>query len=437
MKAVILAAGRGVRLQPLTENRPKQMLPIAGKPLIGHVLDRLRYINLEQVIIVIGVMGKTIRRYVETLSLPFPVEYVEQLEPKGTGHATALAAERIKEEPFLLLYGDVIPSPTLLKKVLKRYEDHNLPLLVVSEVDKLEGFGIVQTSNGLLNKIIEKPNSLSISGGLVNVGVYVLTPEISNYISEVNISPRGEIELTDALNVLTERKEVRVVQVLQDEWIHIGYPWDLLKANKRLLSGLSTSSILGRVEENVRISGPAVLEKDSFIRTGSTIEGPVFICNGAEVGPNAYIRKFTFLDRNVRVGNACEIKNSIIMEGTRIPHLSYVGDSIIGCNCNLGAGTMVANLRFDEALINSTVKGEKISTGERKFGTIIGDEVRTGVNVSLMPGVKIGSYSWIGPGVVVLKDVPSRVFITSEQKLKYVELERPERRGSLIDRDGP
>lgn len=421
MKAVILAAGRGVRLQPLTENRPKQMLPLAGKPLIGHILDRLRHINVERVVIVVGIMGEVIRKYVKTLNLPFPVEYVEQLEPKGTGHATALAAERIKGDHFLLLYGDVIPSPTLLKRVIEKYKECNSPLITASKVDDLEGFGIVQASNGLLDKIIEKPSNLSISGGLVNVGVYILTSEIIDCIDEVTVSPRGEIELTDALNIFAERREVGIVQALHEEWIHIGYPWDLLRANRRLLSELSPS-ILGEMEEGVKLSGPVVLEKGGLIRRGSTIEGPVFIGKDVEIGPNAYIRKFTFLGRNVRIGNACEIKNSIIMEGTRVPHLSYVGDSIIGCNCNLGAGTIVANLRFDEALIKSVVRGEKISTGERKFGAILGDKVRTGVNVSLMPGIKVGSGSWIGPGIIVLKDVPSRVFVTSEQKLKYLKL---------------
>jgi bifunctional UDP-N-acetylglucosamine pyrophosphorylase/glucosamine-1-phosphate N-acetyltransferase len=165
-----------------------------------------------------------------------------------------------------------------------------------------------------------------------------------------------------------------------------------------------------------------ILGKDGVIRAGSIVEGPAFIGEGSKVGPNAYVRRFTFLDRGVRIGNACEVKNSIVMEGTKIPHLSYVGDSIVGCNCNIGAGTMVANLRFDEAFITATVKGERVSTGERKFGAVIGDNVRTGVNVSVMPGVKIGYGSWIGPGTVVSRDVPARTFVKSEQKLKYVEL---------------
>lgn len=421
MKAVILAAGRGVRLQPLTENRPKQMLPVAGKPIIGHILDGLRSVEVEQLIIVVGEMGEILRRYVESLNLPFPVEYVRQLDPRGTGHAAAIAAERIGGESFLLLYGDVIPSPTILNMVSERYEECNLALITASNVDELEGFGVVQASDGLLERIVEKPSNLPLPGGLVNVGIYILTPEVLKDLDGVGVSPRGEIELTDALNVSAARGRVGVVQASKEDWIHIGYPWDLLKANMRLLSRISTS-ISGDVEDGVRISGPVILGKDGVIRAGSIVEGPAFIGEGSKVGPNAYVRRFTFLDRDVRIGNACEVKNSIVMEGTKIPHLSYVGDSIIGCNCNIGAGTMVANLRFDEAFITATVKGERISTGERKFGAVIGDNVRTGVNVSVMPGVKIGYGSWIGPGTVVSRDVPARTFVKAEQKLKYVEL---------------
>ncbi|MBS7644520.1 MAG: sugar phosphate nucleotidyltransferase [Candidatus Bathyarchaeia archaeon] len=421
MKAVILAAGKGVRLQPLTENRPKQMLPVAGKPILGHILDALRSVDVEHLLVVVGDMAQAIKGYVESLSLPFPAEYIQQRDPRGTGHAAALAAERIRGEPLLLLYGDVIPSPNLIERILERYEEHGLPLIAASEADDLEGFGVVESSDGLLDRIVEKPSSPPAPEVLINVGIYVLTPEVLKKTGEVEVSPRGEIELTDALNASARGGKIGVVQASREEWIHIGYPWDLLRANMRLLSGIHTS-ILGEVEGDVRISGPVIIREGSLIRAGSTIEGPALIGEGSKVGPNAYIRRFTFLDRNVRVGNACEVKNSIIMEGTRIPHFSYVGDSVIGCDCNLGAGTMVANLRFDEAHVKSTVKGERVSTGERKFGAVIGDNVRTGINVSLMPGVKIGCGSWIGPGTVVSRDIPPRVFVTSEQKLKYVKL---------------
>lgn len=137
------------------------------------------------------------------------------------------------------------------------------------------------------------------------------------------------------------------------------------------------------------------------------LEGPALIMSGADIGPNCYIRPFTTIGRNSRIGNACEVKNSIVMDDSRVPHLSYIGDSIIGERCNLGAGTIVANLRLDEQPIKMMVKDSLVNTGKRKLGVIMGDDVETGVNCSLMPGVKIGSRARIGPGVVVYRDVPA------------------------------
>jgi bifunctional N-acetylglucosamine-1-phosphate-uridyltransferase/glucosamine-1-phosphate-acetyltransferase GlmU-like protein len=109
----------------------------------------------------------------------------------------------------------------------------------------------------------------------------------------------------------------------------------------------------------------------------------------------------------VKVGTGCEVKNSIVMSNTRIPHLSYVGDSILGEDCSLGAGTITANLRFDEAEVKSKVRGSWVNRGRKKLGAILGDGVRTGINVSIFPGVKIGRGSWIGPGAIVDGDIPS------------------------------
>jgi bifunctional UDP-N-acetylglucosamine pyrophosphorylase/glucosamine-1-phosphate N-acetyltransferase len=120
----------------------------------------------------------------------------------------------------------------------------------------------------------------------------------------------------------------------------------------------------------------------------------------------------------VRIGNACEIKNSIIMDGVHIGHLSYVGDSIIGENCNLGAGTITANYRFDAGTIKMMVKDKLVDSGRTKLGAVLGDNVKTGINALLMPGVKVGNNCWIGPNVVVHRDVPSGTAVFLKQNLE-------------------
>ena len=136
----------------------------------------------------------------------------------------------------------------------------------------------------------------------------------------------------------------------------------------------------------------------------------------ADVGPNCYIRPFTSIGKRARVGNACEVKNSIIMDDTHIGHLSYVGDSIIGERGNLGAGTITANYRLDSGTVKMMVKDKLADSGRIKLGAVLGDNVKTGINALLMPGIKVGKDSWIGPNLIVQRDLPSgsKVFLKQE-----------------------
>src|SRR5207245_4970696 len=143
------------------------------------------------------------------------------------------------------------------------------------------------------------------------------------------------------------------------------------------------------VEKGGQIKGLAVLEEGAVVKAGSYLEGPVHVGKRCQIGPNAYLRPYSSLGDDVKLGAGCEIKNSIVMKNTKIPHLSYVGDSIIGEGCSLGAGTIIANLRFDEAEIKSKVRGSWVDSGRKKLGAIIGDGAKTGINVSTFPGAQI------------------------------------------------
>jgi bifunctional UDP-N-acetylglucosamine pyrophosphorylase/glucosamine-1-phosphate N-acetyltransferase len=215
------------------------------------------------------------------------------------------------------------------------------------------------------------------------------------------------LELTDAVRILIkEGKQVHAQLLGSRKWLGISYPWDMLEANEWILQSPKPVTY-GTIEKGVHISGSVVLEGGSVVKAGSYLEGPVHVGKRCQVGPNAYLRPYSSLGDDVKVGAGCEIKNSIVMKNTRIPHLSYVGDSILGEACSLGAGTITANLRFDEAQIKSKVRGSWVDSGRKKLGAVLGDGVKTGINVSTFPGVKIGRGAWIGPGAIVDKDVPS------------------------------
>jgi bifunctional UDP-N-acetylglucosamine pyrophosphorylase/glucosamine-1-phosphate N-acetyltransferase len=230
---------------------------------------------------------------------------------------------------------------------------------------------------------------------------------IFSAIRKTKRSIRGELELTDALKILmSDGVPVHAQDLGSRRWLGISYPWDLLEANEWAVESEKPVS-KGKIERGVQIRGLAVLEEGSIVKAGSYLEGPVHVGKRCQVGPNAYLRPYSSLGDDVKVGAGCEIKNSIVMRNTRIPHLSYVGDSILGESCSLGAGTITANLRFDEAQIKSKIRGSWVDSGRKKLGAVLGDGAKTGINVSIFPGVKIGRGAWIGPGAIVDRDVPS------------------------------
>ncbi|TFF83709.1 glucose-1-phosphate thymidylyltransferase, partial [Candidatus Thorarchaeota archaeon] len=164
----------------------------------------------------------------------------------------------------------------------------------------------------------------------------------------------------------------------------------------------------------------AVIEKGALVKSGAYIEGPVYISEGAVVGPNCYLRAHTYLGKNVKIGNAVEIKNSIVMNHTNVGHLSYVGDSVIGEKSNFGAGTITANLRHDDSAVTVTVKGKRISSGRRKLGAIVGDDVKTGIGTSIGPGVTLHQGCRTGIGVIADKDVlPNKIVVAKQEKKTY------------------
>jgi len=170
----------------------------------------------------------------------------------------------------------------------------------------------------------------------------------------------------------------------------------LLTANESLMMEIEQQN-LGAIEENAVLKGLVSIGKGTVVRAGSYIQGPVIIGENCDVGPNCFIRPGTAIGDNCHIGSAVEIKNSIVMRGSKVPHHNYIGDSIIGEGCNLGAGTKIANLRLDKKDISVGI----IETGRRKLGAILGDEVQTGINTSINVGSLIGDHTCIGPGAVV------------------------------------
>ena len=402
-----------MRLKPLTLTRPKHMLPVGGAPLLEWMLRRLRDAGTDEVLVVTHHMEEKIRGYFgDGSELGLRLRYAKQEKVLGTADAFRQAERFADGEEFIGVYGDLYVTSGTVEAVAEAHREGETTMAVVP-VESPSRYGVVELEGDMVTGIVEKPAPGAEPSRLANAGIYFFSPEVFRWIRETGPSKRREYEVTDSLRMMMEAgAPVRAVTLPPDAWLDIGHPWNLLDANERALASMEPS-VEGEVEEGARICGPVSVGGRARVRSGAYVEGPVFIGEGSDIGPNCYIRPFTSIGAGVRVGNACEVKNSIIMDGTHIAHLSYVGDSVIGESCNLGAGTVTANIRFDEQSIRVDIENRRVDSGRRKLGALIGDEVQTGINASIMPGVKIGPGAWIAPGLTVYDDVPTGTFLST------------------------
>jgi len=424
-KAAILAAGDSTRMLPLTANMPKHLLPVGGKPLIFHTLNALREAGIQETLMIYGYQGDKLKAAIDSLDWsPMKIRYKEQQERRGTAHAAGQARDFAGKDEILIMYGDLLVGPGSIQGLLESHRKAGLDLtLSVTPLDDPTAYGIVTVKNGRAMSLIEKPTRDQLVGNLANAGIYVAGPSLWDAIDRTGLSPRNEYEITDSVAMLIKENRVSAY-TLPSWWIDIGRPWDLLAANEVVLKNLGRS-IDGDVEEGAVIKGNVVVEHGATVRSGAYVEGPAYISNEAVVGPNCYVRPSTSLGQGVKVGNAVEVKNSIIMEGSSIGHLSYVGDSVIGRKVNFGAGTITANLRHDDQPVKTTVKGKRTSSGRRKLGAIVGDNVKTGIGTSIAPGVVLHQGARTGIGVIVDRDVEPYTMVVAEQPKRTTTLDQP------------
>lgn len=397
---MLLAGGRGERLRPLTETRPKPLYPVGGEPLIcRHARLASKYWSYGELLVVVSYKAEMV---LETLKgCGFKAKPVFQGEELGTGHAILRAMEEGGEGEYIIYYSDVyLPEEAYLAVSTSR-----TPSLLVGATDSPWDYGVV-VGGDYLEDIIEKPERGSEPSNTVFAGALRLTSEFAEYLRGLRPSPRGELEVTDALREYSKASDVSLARIPEGLWWRdIGRPWDLLEANRVSLGGLKASAVKGEVHGTAVIEGPVIVEEGAFIGPLSIVEGPAYIGRGSLIGPGARVRPYTFIGPGCHVGFSSEVKASMLMDGSKLSHLNYAGDSIIGEHVNMGAGSVTANLRFDRGTVKMTIRGERVDSAMKKLGAIIGGYAQIGVNASLMPGVKVGSYAWIYPGCVVDRDV--------------------------------
>ena len=391
IQAVIMAAGKSTRTWPLTLTKPKPLLKVMNKEIIKHNLDALQGL-VSEVIIIVGFKKEMIIEEIGHKYGKLKIRYAEQKRQLGTGHALKYVEKLIKGK-FIVMGGDDIFS----KKDIKACLRHKYAVLGC-KVEDPGRFGVFVVKGKEVKKVVEKPKKFV--SGIANAGLYVFDKSVFKF--KLRKSQRGEYEIIDYINALIKKERV-VCENVKGRWLSVGYPWDLIEANSVLVSEMK-NDIKGKVEKNVIVKGKLKAGKGTKILSGTYIKGNVIIGENCLIGPNCYLRGNTSIGNGCHIGQAVEIKNSIIMDNAKVPHLSYIGDSVIGKNSNLGAGTITANLKHDNENVRSVVKGKIVDTGRRKLGTIIADDVHTGINTTIYPGRKI----WPGvstlPGETIDKD---------------------------------
>ncbi|MFQ6050753.1 MAG: glucose-1-phosphate thymidylyltransferase [Candidatus Hydrothermarchaeota archaeon] len=371
MKAVILAAGLGTRMRPFTFTRPKHMLPVAGKPILEHVITKLHGSGFKDIIMVIGHQGEYIKDYFgDGTRFDLNIEYVTQERRLGLAHALT-CAENYLDDDFLVYLGDVL-SDIRLNPLLKFHRENEAQAtLCLAKVEDPSKFGVAKMSENRITHLVEKPRIPP--SNLAVAGIYVFDPVIFEVIETLEPSWRGEYEITDAVQGLVNRGELVLGYIIERWWKDTGHPFDLLEANMKFLSNISPDN-KGDLDRDVIIEGNVVIEERAIVRSGTRIIGPSYISRNTDIGPNCTIGPYTYICPGTKISSSSVIANSIVLDNVIISDDVFLERSIVGEGSEL-ASKVVAKGSNDE------------------FGVVIGDFSVIGPMFHFRAGNVIGPYS--------------------------------------------
>ncbi len=419
MKALVLTAGKGARLSPLTTDRSKSMLMIAGRPVLQYILESLRDNGIKDIVIVVGHGRDEItERFQQGEDLGVRIRYVYQREQRGVEHAMLTARDELEDEnEFLLVNGDVLVEPEMVSRTIANHGlmDADVTMLVTL-VSNPEQFGTVRIGpNGIVEKLVEKGGPDRYVSNYAVGGVTVFTTEIFDVLQREETMERA-IE-----SMISSGKKIAAT-VWEREWAEFTWPWDILKANRvvmdKMLRGRGTFiAESAEIHKNVVLEGPVYIGEESVVRPGTTIRGPVYIGKGVYIGNNSLVRDYACLCDGVHLGYAVEIRNSMIFDRVNVGRMTYLADSLIGADTCIEAGAQMWNWRPDNKPLYLQYEDIRVQIPMRKFGAIVGDRVVIGVNTSVYPATRIGTDSIITPGCVIDRDIPPKSRVWAEQKL--------------------
>lgn len=374
--AVILAAGEGRRLEPLTNRRPKPMVPVANRPLLEHVVEAVTAAGIERIVLVVGYRQERIRNHFgDGDDWDVTIAYVEQSTQLGTGHAV-LQAEPVVDDPFVVLNGDRIVDADAVSTVRDRLRDGDAPLITVTAVETPRNYGVVELNGDRVAAIDEKPEG-PVDTNRINAGVYGFSPDIFDAIRATNTA--GELAITATLNDLAGRDAVTGVGY-DGRWLDVSNLWDVLSVNAALIHesdhARDASVAGGRIADTVTISDDVVL------------------AGNVRIGPNATLSGATAVGSNVTVAANAVVENSVVLSDTVIEPGAVVRDAVVAGNARIGPNATVAG---GDATV---VVGDAVHRGVT-LGGVVGDNATLGGGVTLTDGAVVGDDVQADAGVVI------------------------------------
>lgn len=388
MKALVLTGGAGRTLVPFSSTRPKAMTVVAGGSLMRRTLSHLREVGINDVTVVLGHHGEKVKAtFQDGHEIGANLAYVAQDGPGGIVDAILRARGRfIPGEYFLLVYGDIVTSANPFHQVLQSFNSFKGPIAALC----LPGpptarYGNVYLSGTRIRKIVEKPTTAGL-GNYVLAGVFVLPTDVFTLLD------RSAGDMERVFDALTQAPGLHA-SLWEEGWIDVEYPWDILAANRMVMDTWEEAQISRHavVEGNVTLNGPVRVERGSVIKSGAVLAGPCYIGRDCYVGNNVLVRSYSSLGAGSMIGYGVELKNCVLFGHSQVGRLSFVGDSVIGENADIGSGTMTINENMDRSSVRVDVLGELIDSGLAKLGAFMGDDVKVGAGNTLAAGTVLSA----------------------------------------------
>ncbi len=410
VQVLILAAGKSTRFWSLSN---KMTLNFLGKKLIEHQIESVRQAGFKSINVVMT------QELVEQTRLDNIQVIIQKGE--GVGAAVLSAREQLENKPTLVIIGDDIVDPKLLKQ-LYSVSQGNINTIVGYKTKRYFPGGYLVMQGTKIARIHEKPGEGKEPSNFVYMfaNFFADGSQLIKYLEKVkDHDPIRSYE--DGLSEMMKAGETFEMLEYTGSWITLKYPWHTLTVMDFYLGTLNSSRISkgAQIHKSASVLGPVVIEKGVRIMEYAKISGPAYIGRGAIIGNHTLVRE-SMIGENTVVGFGSEITRSYIGANCWF-HSNYIGDSVVSDNVGVGAGAVFANLRLDENEIYSVIKDTRIRTNRVKLGAIVGEGARIGIESQLMPGVKVGRKSVVGPGVILTNDLPDNKKCLNKQTLVIVD----------------